>query len=85
MERSLDLTDTGGLLTLLNGYQTPKAIRRTGRVRLETWLRNRRVVRPDRVAATAAQAAGRRHTSPLGERPAAQISRHASGTVTPFK
>ncbi|MFF4731651.1 hypothetical protein ACFY3M_41435 [Streptomyces mirabilis] len=60
LERSLDLTNTGGLLTLLNGHQTPAAIHRDRRP-------------------------GRRRTSLPGEGLAAQISRHASGTITPFK
>jgi hypothetical protein len=46
LERALDLTNTGPL-TLLTGYQTPAALRRLGAKRLETWLRNRKVVRAD--------------------------------------
>ena len=34
LERALDLTNTGPL-TLLSGYQTPAALRRTGKKRLE--------------------------------------------------
>ncbi|MEU1232515.1 transposase [Streptomyces sp. NPDC005828] len=56
LERVLDLTNTGPLV-LLTGYQTPAALRRTGKKRLETWLRNRRVLRADRRAETAWQAA----------------------------
>ncbi|MER7540786.1 IS110 family transposase [Streptomyces sp. NPDC097704] len=51
-ERVLDPTDTGPLV-LLTGYQTPAALRRTGRKRLESRLRNRRVLRADRLAETA--------------------------------
>ncbi len=72
LERALDLTNIGPL-TLLTGYQTPDAIRRIGVKRLETWLRNRHVVRPDRLAETAVQAAERQHTSLPGEKLAAEL------------
>jgi len=49
------------------------ALRRIGAKRLETWLRNRRVVRPDRLAEIAVQAAERQHTSLPGEKLAAQL------------
>ncbi len=42
LERVLD-TGNVGPLVLLTGYQTPAALCRTGRSRLETWLRNREV------------------------------------------
>ncbi|GAA3485054.1 hypothetical protein GCM10018966_095860 [Streptomyces yanii] len=42
-ERALDLTNTGPLI-LLTGYQTPASLRRTGKKRLEAWLRNRKVL-----------------------------------------
>ncbi|WP_406358553.1 IS110 family transposase [Streptomyces sp. NBC_00658] len=72
LERALDLTNTGPLM-LLTGYQTPASLRRTGRKRLETWLRNRRVLRADRLAETALEAAGRQHTSLPGEKLTAQL------------
>jgi transposase len=72
LERALDLTNTGPL-TLLTGYQTPAAIRRIGAKRLETWLRNRHIVRPDRLAEIAVQAAERQHTSLPGEKLAAEM------------
>ncbi|MET7695870.1 IS110 family transposase [Streptomyces sp. NPDC005483] len=72
LERALDLTNTGPL-TLLTGYQTPAAIRRIGAKRLETWLRNRHVVRPDRLAEIAIVAAERQHTSLPGEKLTAQL------------
>jgi transposase len=72
LERALDLTNTGPLV-LLTGYQTPAAIRRIGVKRLETWLRNRRVLRADRLAETAVEAAGRQHTSLPGEKLTAQL------------
>ncbi|NEA72585.1 IS110 family transposase [Streptomyces sp. So13.3] len=72
LERTLDLTNTGPLV-LLTGYQTPAALRRIGRKRLETWLRNRRVIRADQLAETALQAAERQHTSLPGERLTARM------------
>jgi transposase len=67
LERALDLTNKGPL-TLLTGYQTPAAIRRLGAKRLETWLRNRKVLRADQLAETAVEAAERQHTSLPGEK-----------------
>ncbi|WP_406434350.1 IS110 family transposase [Streptomyces sp. NBC_01589] len=72
LERALDLTNTGPL-TLLTGYQTPAALRRLGTKRLETWLRNRKVLRADQLAETAVQAAERQHTSLPGEKLTAQM------------
>ncbi|MFI7368337.1 IS110 family transposase [Streptomyces sp. NPDC050149] len=72
LERALDLTNTGPLI-LLTGYQTPAALRRTGVKRLETWLRNRKVLRADRLAETALDAARRQHTSLPGEKLTAQM------------
>ncbi|MET7686060.1 IS110 family transposase [Streptomyces sp. NPDC005423] len=72
LERILDLANTGPL-TLLTGYQTPAALRRIGVKRLETWLRNRKVIRADRLAETAVQAAERQHTSLPGEKLTAQL------------
>lgn len=72
LERAMDLTNTGPL-TLLTGYQTPAALRRLGTKRLETWLRNRKVVRADQLAETAVQAAERQHTSLPGEKLTAQM------------
>ncbi|SEC36779.1 Transposase IS116/IS110/IS902 family protein [Streptomyces sp. 3213] len=71
-ERALDLTNTGPL-TLLTGYQTPAAVRRIGAKRLETWLRNRHVVRPDRLAEIAVKAAERQRSSLPGEKLTAQL------------
>lgn len=72
LERVLDLTNTGPLVPL-TGYQTPAAPRRTGKKGLETWLRNRKVLRADRLAGTALEAAGRQHTSLPGEKLTAQM------------
>jgi transposase len=80
LERTLDLTNTGPLM-LLTGYQTPASLRRTGKKRLETWLRNRKVLRPDRLAETALEAAGRQHTSLPGEQLTAQMVRTLAAEV----
>ncbi|MFI1576417.1 IS110 family transposase [Streptomyces anulatus] len=72
LERALDLSNTGPLV-LLTGYQTPAALRRVGKKRLETWLRNRKVLRADRLAETALDAAARQHTSLPGEKLTAQM------------
>ncbi|WP_399921365.1 transposase [Streptomyces kanamyceticus] len=87
--RSLPLLDPGGRrilqlpltsdkaptvpLTLLTGYQTPAALRRTGKKRLESWLRNRKVLRADLLAGTALEVAGHQHTSLPGEKLTAQM------------
>jgi transposase len=81
LERVLDLTNIGPLI-LLTGYQTPAAIRRIGAKRLETWLRNRHVLRPDRLAETALQAAERQHTSLPGEKLTAQLVHTLAKEVT---
>ncbi|MFC8248620.1 IS110 family RNA-guided transposase, partial [Streptomyces chartreusis] len=72
LERELDLGNVGPLV-LLTGYQTPAAIRRTGVKRLATWLRNRKVRGADQLAAAAAQAAEKQHTSVPGEKITAQV------------
>ncbi|OMI84638.1 IS110 family transposase [Streptomyces sp. M1013] len=72
LERVLDFTNKGPL-TLLTGYQTPAAIRRLGAKRLETWLRNRTVLRADQLAEAAVEAAERQHTSLPGEKLTAQM------------
>ncbi|MCF2534071.1 IS110 family transposase [Yinghuangia soli] len=72
LERALDL-DNQGPLILLTGYQTPAALRRVGRTRLTTWLRNRKVRGAEALAAAAVEAAERQHTALPGERIAAQV------------
>ncbi len=62
-----------GPLVLLTGYQTPAALRRTGRSRLEAWLRNRKVRGADTLAQAALEAAERQHTAVPGEKIAAQV------------
>nr|WSZ18809.1 IS110 family transposase [Streptomyces canus] len=72
LERSLDLSNVGPLV-LLTGYQTPAALRRVGRRRLETWLRNRKVYSPEALAEAAVEAAERQHTAVPGEKITAQV------------
>ncbi|MFE2070875.1 IS110 family transposase [Streptomyces sp. NPDC059467] len=72
MERALDVGSVGSLV-LLSGYQTPAAIRRAGRRRLTTWLRNRSVYRPETLAAAALEAAERQHTAVTGEKAIARM------------
>lgn len=67
LERALDM-GTVGALALLTGYQSPAAIRRTGKRRLTTWLRNRKVYRAEALAAKAVEAAERQHTAVAGEK-----------------
>jgi transposase len=43
LERAFDYSRSKAALVLLTGYQTPAALRRIGRSRLETWLKNRKV------------------------------------------
>ncbi|GJF32699.1 IS110 family transposase [Kitasatospora sp. NE20-6] len=72
LERALDLGNVGPLV-LLSGYQTPAALRRIGRRRLETWLRNRKVRSFEALAETALEAAARQHTAVPGEKITAQV------------
>ena len=66
LERVLDVTCVGPLI-LLTGYQSPAALRRMGRARLATWLRNRKVRSADELAAAAWEAAVNQHTAVPGE------------------
>lgn len=50
-----------------------RSIRQLGGKRLETWLRNRKVLRADRLAEVAVLAAERQHTSLPGEKLTAQL------------
>lgn len=65
-ERALDL-NAAGAPTRLTVYQTPAAIRRTGKNRLVTRLRSRQVRYAEALAATAVEAAERQHTPVAGE------------------
>jgi transposase len=72
LERSLELGNLGPLV-LLSGYQTPAALRRMGRKRLESWLRSRKVRGAAQLADAAVEAAERQHTAVPGEKATAQV------------
>lgn len=72
LERELDLGNVGPLV-LLTGYQTPAALRRAGRKRLETWLRNRKVRAAESLAQAVLDAAERQQTALPGEKITAQV------------
>lgn len=80
LERVLDVTNAGPLV-LLTGYQTPAALRRMGRTRLETWLRHRKVRGAAQLAQAAVDAAGRQQTSLPGEALSAQLVQTLAGEV----
>jgi transposase len=73
LERAFDYSTSKAALILLTGYQTPAALRRTGKSRLATWLKNRKVRGADNVAATAIAAAEAQHTAVPGEKLAAAM------------
>lgn len=73
LERAFDYSGQRGALVLLTGYQTPAALRRAGRTRLERWLAKRGVRTAEQVADTAAQAAHAQHTTLPGQAVAAEI------------
>ncbi|WP_372412126.1 IS110 family transposase [Streptomyces luteireticuli] len=81
LERALDLGNVGPLV-LLASYQTPAALRRTGRSRLETWLRNRKVRGAEALAEAALEAAERQHTAVPGEKITAQVIHTLAKEVT---
>jgi transposase len=72
LERALDLS-TAGPLVLLSGYQTPAAIRRAGKRRLTTWLRNRKIYNAAALATKAIEAAERQHTAITAEKTIAKM------------
>lgn len=73
LERAFDYAHSRGALTLLTGYQTPAAIRRTGQSRLQTWLTKRKVRSADQIAAAALVAAKAQQTVVPGQDVAASI------------
>ncbi|MEV8533936.1 transposase [Streptomyces sp. NPDC051211] len=80
LERALVLTSAGPL-GLLDGYQTPAAIRRMGTARLTHWLRARGLRTPEELAATAVEAAEQQHTAVPGEAIIAQLVRTLAADV----
>ncbi|MFD0493578.1 IS110 family RNA-guided transposase [Streptomyces rhizosphaericus] len=78
LERAFDYSTSKTALVLLTKYQTPAALRRVGRARLATWLKNHgvRTLTVARNAADAAVSAGEaQHTVVPGEKTAAKMVR----------
>ncbi|WP_405621545.1 hypothetical protein [Streptomyces sp. NBC_00076] len=76
LERAFDYSESKTALILLTGYETPAALRRIGRARLATWLKNHgvRVTNHARTAAEAAvTAAEAQSTAVPGEKNAAKM------------
>ncbi|MGA5504700.1 IS110 family transposase [Streptomyces umbrinus] len=82
LERAFDYSVSKAALILLTGYQTPASLRRTGKSRLTTWLKNRKVRSAEGVATTAIQAAEAQHTALPGERLAAAMVAKLAREVT---
>lgn len=82
LERAFDYKTSKAALVLLTGYQTPAALRRIGKNRLATWLKNRKVRNYKLVAATAVDAAEAQHTAVTGEKlAAAMVTKLARGVM----
>lgn len=83
LERALNLGKKGPV-TLLTGYQTPAAIRRSGARRIGTWLKNRKVKNATTLAETAVETARAQHTAlPGGTLAAAVVARIDQGQTGP--
>jgi len=72
-ERAFDYKTSKAALVLLPQCQTPAVLRRIGKNRLATWLKNRKVRTFRLVAATAVEAAEAQHTAVAGEKLAAAM------------
>ncbi len=84
LERTLDLNRKGAL-TLVAHYQTPAQIRRMGRKRLATYLRNRGVQRADAIAGKALTAAKAQSVTLPAEDVAARIVAELAKEVLALK
>lgn len=76
LERAFDYSTSKTALVLLTGYQTPSALRRIGRARLATWLKNhgvRTVTTAKSAADAAVTAAEAQFTAVPGEKTAAKM------------
>ncbi|MFI6728823.1 IS110 family transposase [Streptomyces sp. R-74717] len=76
LERAFDYSKSKTALILLTGYQTPAALRRIGRARLSTWLKNhgvRTLSTAKSAADTAVTAAEAQFTVVTGEKTAAKM------------
>ena len=82
LERAFDYKESKASLVLLTAFQTPAALRRIGKNRLATWLKNRKVRNSQLVAATAVEAAEAQHTAVAGEKVAASVVAKLAREVT---
>lgn len=73
LERAFDYSGARGPLVLLTGFQTPRALRKIGRARLETWLRKRQVRSAESIADKAMEAAASQRAQVPGEAVTASI------------
>jgi hypothetical protein len=73
LERAFHYKTSKASLVLLTGYQSPAALRRIGKNRLATWLKNRKVRNSQLVVAIAVEAAEAQLTAVAGERLAALV------------
>lgn len=73
LERAFDYSTSKAALILLTGYQTPAALRRLGKTRLQAWLTKRKARNAAAVADAAVTAAEAQHTTVVGEALAASI------------
>nr|WP_123980713.1 IS110 family transposase [Streptomyces sp. Ag109_O5-1] len=76
LERAFDYSVSKSALVLLTGYQTPAALRRIGRARLATWLKNHGVRTANAAKSTAdaaVTAAEAQFTAVPGEKTAAKM------------
>ncbi len=74
LERAFDYGHSKAALILLTGYQTPEALHRAGRVRLEAWLRKRKAYNAASVAAAALAAADAQRARVPGHQIAATVA-----------
>jgi hypothetical protein len=82
LERAFDYGQHKAALILLNGYQTPGALRRAGAARLVAWLRKRKARTADAVTAAALEAAHAQHTVlPGQDLAAAMVARLAEEVI----
>ncbi|MEK6536991.1 MAG: IS110 family transposase, partial [Actinomycetota bacterium] len=63
LERAFDYSKSKAALTLLTTYRTPEALRRIGRTRLQTWLKNRGCRNSAGLAQRAIEAADTQHNT----------------------
>jgi transposase len=84
LERALDL-DRRGALTLVCHYQRPAQIRRAGRKRISTFLKNRGVRGAEDIAEKALAAAGAQSVVLPAEEVSARIAQELAGEVLDLK